>query len=107
VSTQVVDDDQEIANCAPRIHPLLLAALERLSRRDLSAAEACRRLGGLAVELELTQPSYQTVRVLLGEIRRCGSRPTTAQVLFEIAARTRSPHALTQHLAGTLPPLSK
>ena len=107
MSTQLIDDNPDIANCAPRLHPLLLAALERLARRDLSAAEACRRLGALAMELELTQPSYQTVRVLLAESRRRGSRPTTAQVLFEIAARTRSPHALTQHLAGTLPPLSK
>jgi hypothetical protein len=96
-----------MTNCAPRIDPLLLAALERLARRELPAAEACRRLGALATELELTQPSYQTVRVLLAESRRRRAPPTTGQVLFEIAARSRPPNALTQHLAGTLPPLSK
>jgi len=58
VSTQVIYDDPWMTNCAPRIHPLLLAALERLARRDLSAAEACRRLGALAMELEQTPPSY-------------------------------------------------
>ena len=92
---------------AARIDPRLLAALERLAKSNVPAAEACRRIGALAVELRLTQPSYQTVRVLLADIRRRGVRPTSGQVLFEIAARTRPPEALTHHLAGTLPPLSK
>jgi hypothetical protein len=96
-----------VPDCAPRIDPRLLAALGRLARSDISAAEACRRIGALAVELRLTQPSYQTVRVLLADIRRRGLRPTTGQVLLDIAARSRPPQALTQHFAGTLPPLSK
>ena len=107
LSTSLVRDDVELPTSAPRIDPRLLAALGRLAKSNVPAAEACRRIGALAVELRLTQPSYQTVRVLLVEIRRHGLRPTTGEVLFQIAARTRPAHALTQHLAGTLPPLSK
>ena len=94
---------------APRVSHRLLAALVRLDDRALSIAEIHRRLGLEADRMRLTRPSYQRVRVLLHQARSIRHRrPSTGQVLVEIAFRARPPAALLDHLAGIgLPPLPR
>ena len=53
-----------MTSSAPRIDPRLVAALERLDDESLPYAEVARRLGRVAAELGLAQPSYEQVRVL-------------------------------------------
>lgn len=94
---------------APRISPRLLKALMRLDDRTVPIAEIYRRLGKEADRLRLTRPSYQRIRVLLHHARRLRrGRPTTAQVLAEVAFRARPPIAVLDHLSGVgvprLPP---
>jgi hypothetical protein len=89
---------------APRIDSRLVAALERLDRRDVPIAETHRRVCRLAHELGLVRPSYEQVRTLVHDARLRGRRPTTGDVLLDIAFRVRPPLALGDHLAGTLPP---
>src|SRR5262245_38013117 len=86
---------------APRISPRLLTALVRLDDRSHPIAEICRRLGAEADRLKLTRPSYQRIRVLLHQARRVRShRPTTTQVLVDVAFRLRPPEAMLDHLSG-------
>ena len=94
---------------APRISPRLLKALVRLDDRTLPIAEIYRRLAAEADRLRLTRPSYQRIRVLLHQARRIRRlRPTTAQVLVEVAFRARPPIAILDHVSGVgvprLPP---
>ena len=89
---------------APRIDSRLVAAAERLDNRTTPIAETNRRIGVLAEELGLVRPSYEQVRTIVRLARDRGRRATTADVLLDIAFRSRPPEALVQHLAGTLPP---
>jgi hypothetical protein len=94
---------------APRISRRLLKALVRLDDRTVPIAEIHRRLGKEADRLRLTRPSYQRIRVLLHQSRRLRRlRPSTAQVLAEVAFRARPPIAVLDHLSGVgvprLPP---
>jgi hypothetical protein len=93
-----------MASAAPRIDSRLVAAIERLDDETVRIAETNRRVGLVADALGLTRPSYEQVRVLVHDARRRGRRPTTGDVLLDIAFRTRSPMALGEHLAGVLPP---
>jgi hypothetical protein len=89
---------------APRIDSRLVAAIERLDDRFVPIAETNRRVGLVAEALGLTRPSYEQVRVVVHDARRRGRRPTTGDVLLDIAFRVRPPTALGEHLAGVLPP---
>jgi hypothetical protein len=89
---------------APRIDSRLVAALERLDDRTTPIAETYRRVTVVARALGLVRPSYEQVRTLVHEARQHGRRPTTGDVLLDVAFRTRPPTALGDHLAGTLAP---
>ena len=88
---------------APRIDSRLVAALERLDDRAVPIADTYRRVVAVARELGLVRPSYEQVRALVHDARRRGRRPSTGDVLLDVAFRTRPPTALGDHLAGTLP----
>jgi hypothetical protein len=89
---------------APRVDVRLVAAAERLDDPAVRIAETNRRVGLVAEALGLTRPSYEQVRRIVHEARRRGRRPTTGDVLLDIAFRTRPPSAFGEHLAGVLPP---
>ena len=82
---------------APRLSPRLLDFIETMSARRIPIAEISRLVGTEAERLGLPRPSYQRVRVLVHEARelRRGHVPA-AEILVDIATRTRSPHALTE-----------
>jgi hypothetical protein len=82
---------------APRLSAELLDVVERLATESVPIAEINRRVGAEAERRGLPRPSYQRVRVLVHEARelRRGYVPTS-EVLLDIAARTRSPYALTE-----------
>ena len=91
---------------APRISPRLLDALVRLDDPRLPFAEINRRLGAEASRLRLPRPSYQRIRVLIHQSRRLRRRgPSTAQVLLDVAFRTRPPIAVLEHVSGVGVPL--
>jgi hypothetical protein len=90
---------------APRVDRRLVAAAERLDDPGTPIAETNRRLGLVAAELGLARPSYEQVRRIVRISRRRGTQPTTADVLLEIAFRTRPTTALLDHLTDTLGPL--
>ena len=85
---------------APRLHPRLMQEIERLAPLQLSSAEICRRVGEKAERLGAPRPSYQRVRALVCEIRRRPRRPSTAEVLVDVAFRARPPEAVLRHMAG-------
>jgi hypothetical protein len=90
---------------APRISHRLLDTLERLDDGRIGFGELTRRLGKEAERLGIPRPSYQQVRVLAQELRAVrGGRPTTGEVLLDVATRARPPQAIVDHVAGTLPP---
>jgi hypothetical protein len=93
-----------MASCAPRLSPRLIEALERLDDGKRSFAELRRLVGDEADRLGLPRPSYERVRTLAHELRSARSEPTTGEVLWDVASRTRPPDALSRHIAGTLPP---
>jgi hypothetical protein len=70
---------------APRIHPALVAALERLDRRNTPIAETHRRVGRLADLIGQTRPSYEQVRILVHAHRRCRIAPSAGRILLEVA----------------------
>ena len=86
---------------APRLSPRLLAALERIDDGKLPIAELRRRVGTEAERLGLARPSYERVRILAHEHRGRRARPTTTDVLTDIAMRVRPPETILDHLAGT------
>jgi hypothetical protein len=90
----------EVVCIAPRISPRLLVALELAYDPSLPIAEVCRRVGSVAERLGLARPSYESVRVLVHEVRRRRREPTTGEVLVDIAFRSRPPDALLDHLSG-------
>lgn len=85
---------------APRIGPTLLAAVERLDDEAVPVAEVHRRVAALASRLGQARPSYEQVRVLVHEHRERGLAPTAGQILLDVAARARPPHALLELLDG-------
>lgn len=85
---------------APRISPRLLRELERLAESDLGAAEVTRLVGERADALALPRPSYQRVRMLVREHRARPWRPSTAEVVVDVAMRVRPHDALVEHFAG-------
>jgi hypothetical protein len=85
---------------APRIGPTLLAAVERLDDEAVPVAEVHRRVAALASRLGHARPSYEQVRVLVHEHRQRGLPPTAGQILLDVAARARPPHALLELLDG-------
>jgi hypothetical protein len=85
---------------APRIGPTLLAAVERLDDEAVPIAEVHRRVAALASRLGQARPSYEQVRVLVHEHRERGLAPTAGQILLDVAARARPPHALLELLDG-------
>jgi len=89
--------------CA-RLGPRLLEELVRIDDGRLPIAEVNRRLGAAADRLELRRPSYERVRMVVHQLRRQRRRPSTAQVLFDVATRARSPRAVADlvPLRGTL-----
>lgn len=93
-----------VSSSAPRIDTRLVAAAELLDDRKVPIAETNRLVGDVAEALGLTRPSYENVRRVVHQARRRGRLPSTGEVLLDIAFRVRSPMALGDHLAGTLPP---
>jgi len=89
---------------APRIDVRLVAAVERLDDPSVRIAETNRKVGLVADALGLTRPSYEQVRTIVHDARRRGRRPTTGDVLLDIAFQVRPPMALGEHFAGVLPP---
>jgi hypothetical protein len=89
---------------APRIHPVLIAALDRLDDPSLPIAETHRQLANLAEKLGFYRPSYQQVREYVHEarLRRRGKAPL-APVLVDVMFRVRPFEAIVQTLAGTDP----
>lgn len=85
---------------APRIGPTLLAAVERLDDEAVPIAEVHRRVAALASHLGYPRPSYEQIRILVHEHRRRGLAPTAGQILLDVAARARPPHALLELLDG-------
>jgi hypothetical protein len=93
-----------MTSCAPRTDVRLIAAIERLDDPLVRIAETNRKVGLVAEALGLARPSYEQVRRIVHEARRRGWRPTTGDVLLDIAFRVRPPTALGEHLAGVLSP---
>lgn len=85
---------------APRIHPRLLDVLEREACRRIPIAEVRRRVRARAVSLGLPSPSYEQVRRLVHAARERAEKPSTAEVLVDVALRARAPEEFLQHVAG-------
>ena len=85
---------------APRISPRLLRRLEQLDDRRVPIAETYRQVATEAEKLGLSRPSYEQVRVLIHRWRRLNNRPTTSEILVDIAFLKRVPEELIDHLAG-------
>jgi hypothetical protein len=85
---------------APRLSPRLLDVLRRVDDGRRPIAEVWREVGAAAERLGLPRPSYERVRLLVKEERRRRAVPGTAEVLVDIALRTRPPDALLDHLSG-------
>ena len=79
---------------APRIEPLLLAAIERLDDDALPIAEVYRRVAALAGEVGLARPSYEQIRKRVHEHRLRGLAPTAGRIVLDVALKKRPPHAL-------------
>jgi len=90
---------------APRIDLRLVAAVAHLDDRRLPRAETNRRIGALAGDLGVPQPSYEQIRHLVNRHRRRRLDPGPGSVLLDIAFRVRPPEALLDYMAGT--PLPK
>ena len=89
---------------APRISLQVRRQIERLAESPLTAAEITRMVGASAEKLGQTRPGYEQVRKLVRETRRRPRRPSTADVLLDVAFRVKHPNAVVEHLAGLDPP---
>jgi hypothetical protein len=90
-----------VVRIAPRLDERLVAAIGRLDDPKRPIAETWRRAGVVAEWLGLPRPSYEQVRVLVGEFRAGKYSPGLGDVLLEIAFRAAPPDALLDFLAGT------
>jgi hypothetical protein len=88
-----------MVSSAPRLDSRLIAAVRRLDDGKRPIAEIHRRLGAVAGELGLAQPSYQRVRLLVRDLRVGRAVPGIGDVLLDIALQNRPPEALIEHLA--------
>ncbi|MDQ3857442.1 MAG: hypothetical protein M3327_03205 [Actinomycetota bacterium] len=93
----------QVTPAAPRIDARLVALAVRLDDRSGPIAETYRRVGVAARELDLVRPSYEQVRTIIHRARRRGRSPSAAEVLLDVAFRSRSPTALIDLLADALP----
>ena len=91
---------------APRISHRLLDAIARLDDSRLPIAEVNRRVGREAWRLGLPKPSYQRVRELVHALRRLRHRrPSTTDVLLDVAFHRRGPMELLDLLVRDVRPL--
>jgi hypothetical protein len=86
---------------APRISGRLRDEIVRLAEKPYRAAEICRAIGEQAEEQGFRRPSYEQVRLLVGEARRRRRRVSTAKVLLDVGFRVHHPDAFIQHVSGT------
>ena len=70
---------------APRIHPALQFAIERLDRPGRPIADTHRRVGLVADLIGVPRPSYQRTRELIHLHRRRRLQPTAGKVLLTVA----------------------
>jgi hypothetical protein len=89
-----------VVSIAPRLDQRLVAAVAALDDPKRPIAETWRRVAMLAERLGLPRPSYEQVRVLVGEFRAGKYSPGLGDVLLEIAFRAAPPDALLDFLAG-------
>jgi|tagenome__1003787_1003787.scaffolds.fasta_scaffold20760692_3 hypothetical protein len=85
---------------APRLPDRLKDAISAIDDPALSIGEVCRRTGARAEELGVPRPSYETVRVFVRELRSSRRAPTTADIVVDVAFRTRPPAAVLDHISG-------
>jgi hypothetical protein len=71
------------------VSPHVRAQIERLAEQPFTAAEITRTAGAIAERRGQRRPSYERVRLLVGEVRRPPSRPFAVDVLFRFAFRIR------------------
>jgi hypothetical protein len=91
---------------APRLSPRLLDFIEVVSSLHVPIAEINRLVGTEAERLGVPIPSYQRVRVLVHEARDLHRNyVSAAEILIDIATRTRSPYAYTELV--TRPPRTR
>lgn len=83
---------------APRLDPRLLRLIEQ--RVGETAADVTRAVGDGAEGLGLARPSYEQVRVWLRQAEVERDRVTTANVVLDIALRTRPAYDLPNWLYG-------
>lgn len=86
-----------------RYPPELVRFVERLSERELSAAEIHRAVGDRAAELGVPRPSYERTRQLVFGSRIRSPEPSWGEVLLDVDLRIRPPDAILDKLAGTWP----
>jgi hypothetical protein len=75
----------------------------RLAEKELSIADIWRRIGELAERRGLPRPSYERIRILVHEARRRPWRPSTGEILLDVAFGARPLTATLDALAGTEP----
>jgi hypothetical protein len=83
-----------------RISAQVRSEIERLAEGSQSAAEITRSVGVTAERLGQRRPSYERVRTIVREVRCRPRRPSTTDVLLDVAFRVKHPNALLEHLAG-------
>jgi hypothetical protein len=88
-----------VPSSSPRIDPRLVAALSRLDRDRQPVAELHRKLGDVAQHLGLAQPSYESVRLLVRDLRKDRAVPGIGEVLLDIALRNKPPDAIIAYLS--------
>ena len=90
-----------VVRIAPRLDQRLVVAVGGLDDPKRPIAETWRRTGVVAERLGLPRPSYEQVRILVGQFRAGKPSPTLGDVLLDIAFRAAPPDALLDFLAGT------
>jgi hypothetical protein len=76
---------------SPRIDARLVAALHGFDNGDHPVADLHRNLGIVAEHLGLAQPSYESVRLLVRDLRKHRAVPGIGGVLLDIALRHTPP----------------
>jgi len=88
-----------MSGASPRVDSRLVAALRRLDDGALPIAELHRRVGAVAERLGLSQPSYESTRLLVRDLRAGREHPGVGELLLDIALRTRSPDQILAELS--------
>jgi hypothetical protein len=89
-----------VSSFAPRLPDSLWRAVQEVDDGVMAVAEVHRRVGVKADELGVTRPSYQTVRRVLAVTREWKKRPTTTDVLLDVAFQARPVGAILDHVSG-------